>query len=489
MTSENHHSAVQTQLRVVVLAAGAGTRMKSEKPKMLHEVCGRTMLSHALHAADELSPVEIVAVVGHQRERVIEETTRVAPGLSSAVRTAVQEQQNGTGDAVRSALDAIDATEGGTVLVTNSDVPLLDGPAFRQLVNLHVEGDGATVTVLTSHAENPFGYGRIVRDDAGNVQQIVEEKDASADQRAICEVNSGVYCFDIEFLRSAISGLTTDNEQGELYLTDVIKDAYAQGKTVRGYQTDDAEIVEGVNDRVQLAARAESMQRRINEKWMRAGVTMHSPSSTWIDITATLGNDTVLRPNCEILGDTHIGSGCTIGPDTTLENTTVADGATVTRSHTVDSMIGADATVGPYGYMRPGSQLGDSAKVGTFVETKNSTIGNHTKIPHLTYVGDATIGEYTNIGASSVFVNYDGVNKFRTTIGDHVRTGSDTMFIAPVTIGDGAYSGAGTVIKDDVPPGALAVSSGPQRNIEGWVEKKRPGTGSAQAAEDARKDS
>lgn len=474
---------------VIILAAGSGTRMKSDIPKMLHRVCGRTMLGHALHAAAGIEPDAIVVVVGHQREKVSAAVAEIAADLGVPVSTAVQEQQNGTGDAVAAGMAGLPSGFSGTVLVTTSDIPLLDAETLREVVTRHDMRPRAAVTVLTSTAPDPTGYGRIVRNDDGEVLRIVEHKDASEAEKSIDEVNSGIYAFDAQVLRDKLGQLSTDNSQGELYLTDVIQLARQANGLIRGHRLDDADQVAGVNDRVQLAALAAEMNRRLCEAAMRAGATIVDPSSTWIDVGVRIGRDVTILPGTHLTGTTEIGDGATIGPDTTLEDTTVGEGATVIRTHSTGASIGVGAQVGPFAYLRPEAELGESSKIGTFVEVKKSRIGAHTKVPHLTYVGDATIGEHTNIGASSVFVNYDGVNKSRTVIGDHCRTGSDTMFVAPVTVGDGAYSGAGTVIKDDVPPGALAVSGGRQRNIDDWVIQNRPDSGSAAAALRTRNDS
>jgi bifunctional UDP-N-acetylglucosamine pyrophosphorylase/glucosamine-1-phosphate N-acetyltransferase len=336
--------------------------------------------------------------------------------------------------------------------------------------------------VLTSTAVDPTGYGRILRTTDGEVNAIVEEKEATDSQRSITEVNSGVYAFDFETLRDALASLDSNNAQHEFYLTDVIMIARRAGKRVRAQHIADSVLVAGANDRVQLSTLAREMNRRILESWMRAGVTVVDPASTWIDCDVHIAQDVTLLPGVQLTGTTSVGEDAVIGPDTTLDNVTVGERAVVVRSHGTDSVVGADATVGPFAYLRPGTRLGAHGKIGAYVETKNADIGEHSKIPHLTYVGDATIGHHSNIGASSVFVNYDGVNKSRTVVGSHVRTGSDTMFVAPLTVGDGAYTGAGTVLKNDVPPGALAVSGGAQRNIEGWVQKNRPGTPAADAA-------
>lgn len=460
--------------------------MKSDVPKVLHSLCGRSMIGHALAAASAIHPDSLITVVGHQRERVEAEIEAVAESLQRDISVAVQDQQNGTGHAVECALTALPPDFDGTVLVTAGDVPLLDAATLADLVAAHREGAGATVTVLTFTAPQPRGYGRIIRASDGSVTAIVEEADATDEQRDITEVNSGVYAFDAAYLRAALRELSSDNAQGELYLTDVIEIAEQQGRVVRAMHIDDSALVAGVNDRVQLAALRKEMNRRIVEHWMREGVSVFDPDTTWIDVGVRVGRDATLLPNVQLHGATVIGDRAQVGPDTTLVDVEVGEDATVVRSHGERSSVGAGSHVGPFAYLRPKSLIGEYAKIGAYVETKNTDIGAHTKVPHLTYVGDATIGEHTNIGASSVFVNYDGVNKSRTVVGSHVRAGSDTMFIAPVNVGDGAYTGAGTVLREDVPPGALAISGGRQRNIEGWVDAKRPGTAAAKAAVKAR---
>ncbi|WPF66846.1 MULTISPECIES: bifunctional UDP-N-acetylglucosamine diphosphorylase/glucosamine-1-phosphate N-acetyltransferase GlmU [unclassified Corynebacterium] len=469
---------------VVVLAAGAGTRMKSATQKTLHSIGGRSLLSHSLHAAAAIEPEHLVAVVGHQREQVSPAAEAIAQELGRPVVQAVQEEQKGTGHAVQCALGAIPDFQ-GTVIVTNGDVPLLRPETLRRLHEAHTESPTA-VTVLTLELEDPTGYGRIVRNEEGQVTSIVEQKDASDAERAIREVNSGVFAFDADVLRYGLAHLDSDNAQGELYLTDVLGIAREEGHTVRAHLADDARELAGVNDRVQLAAAGQELNRRTVEAAMRGGVTVIDPATTCIDVTVTLGQDITIEPGTQLRGTTSVGNGALIGPDSTLTDVAVGENASVVRTHALSSTIGPRAAVGPFTYLRPGTHLGEEGKLGGFVETKNATIGRGSKVPHLTYVGDATIGEQSNIGASSVFVNYDGVNKHHTVVGDHVRTGSDTMFIAPVTVGDGVYSGAGTVIKEDVPAGALVVSGGRQRNIEGWVERKRPGSPAAQAAQRAR---
>ncbi|PRX49967.1 bifunctional UDP-N-acetylglucosamine pyrophosphorylase/glucosamine-1-phosphate N-acetyltransferase [Prauserella shujinwangii] len=471
-------------LSTVILAAGEGTRMRSRIPKVLHPIAGRPLVEHAVRAAAGLDPEQLVVVVGHGREAVSEHLEHVGKVLGRSVTTAVQERQQGTGHAVSCALGTLPPGLSGTVLVTYGDVPLLDTTALAALLAEHSENRNA-VTVLTSVVDDPTGYGRILRDPDGAVLGIMEHKDAGPDQLEINEINSGVYAFDAATLAEGLNRLSTDNAQGELYLTDVLGMARGDGKRVGALVVDDPWLTEGVNDRVQLATLGAELNRRIVRRWQREGVTVVDPESTWLDADVTLARDVVIAPNVQLHGGTTVGEGARIGPDTTLTDVRVGAGATVVRTHGSESEIGDGASVGPFAYLRPGSRLGAKGKIGTFVETKNADIGTGSKVPHLTYVGDATIGEHSNIGASSVFVNYDGVRKHHTTVGSYVRTGSDTMFIAPVTVGDGAYSGAGTVIRRDVPPGALAVSGTPQRNIEGWVLRRRPGTPAAEAAEQA----
>ena len=464
---------------VFVLAAGEGTRMKSATPKVLHEISGRSLVGHVLAAARELDPERLVVVVGHGRDRVIPHLARVDPG----VEPVVQERQAGTGHAVRIAIEATDAAS-GTVLVTYGDTPLLSAETMKALAAEH-ERSGNAVTVLSAIVPDPTGYGRIIRDGDAFVG-IVEEKDATAEQRAITEMNSGVYAFDGALLADAVKRVTTDNAKGEEYLTDVVSilraDGHAVGVTVAG---DWREIL-GVNDRVQLAEARDLLNARLLRRWMRDGVTIVDPRTTWIDVTVTLEPDAQVDPGTQLCGTTTVASGARVGPHSTLTDTTVGAGAHVTYAVTDRAEIGPEVSVGPYAYLRPGTVLARGAKAGTYVEMKNATIGAGSKVPHLTYVGDADIGVGANIGASSVFVNYDGVNKHRSKVGDHVRTGSDNMFVAPVEVGDGAYTGAGTVVRRNVPPGALAVSGGPQRVFEGWVEQRRPGTAAAEAARNAR---
>src|SRR4051812_22633384 len=456
--------------------------MRSANPKVLHPIGGRSLLGHAMAAARALEPERLVVVVRHERDRVAGHVLEVDP---DAV-VADQDEIKGTGRAVACGLAALGGSgPDGTVVVTYGDVPLLEPATLRELVARHEES-AAAVTVLTAEVADPAGYGRVLRDAAGDVTGIVEHKDADEAQRAVREINSGIYAFDGAVLADALARIGTDNAQGEMYLTDVLAIARAHGRRVVAVRTADVWQVEGVNDRVQLAALGAELNRRVLTEWMRAGVTVVAPATTWVDVTAELAPDVTLLPGTQLHGRTSVAGGATVGPDTTLLDCEVGPGADVVRAHGTGATIGAGASVGPFAYLRPGTNLGERGKIGTFVETKNSTIGTGSKVPHLSYVGDAEIGAHTNIGAASVFVNYDGVRKARSRVGDHCRTGSDNMFVAPVTVGDGAYTGAGAVIRRDVPPGALSFSAAAQQIVEGWVERRRAGTSSAEAAARAR---
>ncbi|MCO1659974.1 bifunctional UDP-N-acetylglucosamine diphosphorylase/glucosamine-1-phosphate N-acetyltransferase GlmU [Pseudonocardia humida] len=465
----------------VVLAAGEGTRMRSAVPKVLHAIGGRSLLGHAVHAVAELQPEHLVVVLGHGRKEVGETVAALGGELGRPVLAAEQDKQLGTGHAVGCAMGSLPADLTGPVLVTYGDVPLLEPATLQGLLDEHAAA-GAAVTLLTTELDDPTGYGRILRDVDGTVTAIVEQRDASPEQRAVREINSGVYVFDGAFLTAGLDRLGTDNEQGELYLTDLIGIAHDDGLGVRGVRCPDTWQVSGVNDRVQLAEVRAELNCRVVTAWMRAGVTVVDPATTWVDVQVELSPDVVLHPGTQLHGRSAVGTRAEVGPDTTLTDCEIGEGARVVRTHGTRAVIGAGADVGPFAFLRPGTRLGDRGKIGTFVEVKNSDIGAGSKVPHLSYVGDADIGEHSNIGAASVFVNYDGVQKQRSVVGDHVRTGSDNMFVAPVRVGDGAYTGAGTVLRHDVPPGALSVSAGEQRIIEGWVARKRPGTPSAEAA-------
>lgn len=467
--------------------------MKSTLPKVLHPLLGRTLVGHVLAAAEPLGAERTIVVVGHGAEQVSAHLADVAP----YAEPVLQASQNGTGHAVRIALEAAGGVEGpvsrspersvsrSTVVVLNGDVPLLRPETVAALVAAH-EAGGAAATVLAAEVDDPTGLGRIVRDASGALERVVEERDATPEQRAIREINAGIYAFEGGLLRAALGKLSTDNDQGEEYLTDVFGLLATDGRPVAVHVADDAIQTLGCNDRAELAGLRRLLRDRVNTAWMRSGVTILDPATTWIDVTVTLEPDVVIDQNSQLRGATAVAAGATVGPDVTLVDTVVGAGASVVRAHAVGAEVGPEVTIGPYASLRPGTRLARKAKLGTFVETKNAAIGEGSKVPHLTYVGDATIGEFSNIGAASVFVNYDGVAKHHTTIGSHVRTGSDNMFIAPVEVGDGAYTGAGTVVREDVPPGALAVSGGPQRIFPDWTERKRPGTPPAEAARRAK---
>ncbi|MDQ1741943.1 MAG: bifunctional UDP-N-acetylglucosamine pyrophosphorylase / glucosamine-phosphate N-acetyltransferase [Pseudonocardiales bacterium] len=454
-------------------------------PKVLHSFAGRSLVGHALAATAPLDADRTAVVIGHGREQVAAHLAEIAPAAVSVV----QEQQNGTGHAVRVALQqlAADRPVTGTVLVLPGDAPLLSPDTLTALLQSHL-ASGAAATLLTSELDDPTGYGRVIRSgdparpDA--VLRVVEQKDAGPDELAVREVSAGVYAFDAAPLSEAVTRLSTDNAQGEEYLPDVVAIFVAEGRDVRA-RTAPADQTAGVNDRVQLAAAHRNYNQRLLERHMRAGVRVIDPQTCWVDAGVRLAPDVTLAPNVQLHGRTEVAAGATIGPDSTLTDTVVGPGSTLNRTVANQARIGAGVTIGPFAYLRPGTELADRVHIGTYVEIKASDIGTASKVPHLTYVGDASIGEHTNIGAASVFVNYDGVHKHRSRIGDHARTGADTMFVAPVTVGDGAYTAAGSVITSDVPPGALGVSRTPQRNVAGWVLRRRAGTGSAAAAQAA----
>ncbi|WGW10771.1 bifunctional UDP-N-acetylglucosamine diphosphorylase/glucosamine-1-phosphate N-acetyltransferase GlmU [Saxibacter everestensis] len=469
---------------VIVLAAGAGTRMKSAIPKVLHPIAGRSLLHHALAAAAGCQPESLVVVLRHERELVAAHVAEISERILPAPSIADQDEIPGTGRAAECALAMLPTGLSGTIVVSYGDVPLLTSETINELVRFHESG-GHGVSVLSADVADPAGYGRIIRDADGQVLRIVEQKDADETERSITEINSGIYAFDAEVLRAALQKVGTDNAQGEKYLTDVLAHARQAGSTVAALVTSDIWQVEGANDRVQLAALGKELNRRICERWMRAGVTIVDPNTTWIDADVELNPDVTILPGVQLQRATVVGGGSTIGPDSTLSDVEVGERSSVVRTHGSLAVLGDDVSVGPFAFLRPGTELGANGKIGTFVETKNAKIGAKSKVPHLSYVGDATIGENSNIGAASVFVNYDGVNKHHTTIGSNVRLGSDNMFVAPVTVGDGAYSGAGTVVRKDVPPGALAINVAPQRNLEGWVQQNRAGTPAALAASEA----
>ena len=457
----------------IVLAAGFGKRMNSSTPKVLHPICGMPILGHVLETVEELKPAQIIAVVGHGKERV----TKYLNADFKKVKTVVQKQQKGTGHAEQTALAEMKNFK-GLVLITAGDTPLLTSDSISRLVAAAKESKAA---VLTADLPDPTGYGRIIR-LASMVDRIVEQSDASSEELEITEINTGVYVFDVEVLKKAITQIKANNKQGEIYLTDVIAVINNMGESVTAVMCEDYLEALGINDRSQLAMSQQILQQTINEYWMSQGVSMRNPDSVVIDVNVTLGQDVFLDNNTHLLGNTVVGSNSVIGPDSMLKDCVVGTNSHVLRTTANEAKIGNNCEIGPYTYLRPGTVLKDGVKAGAYVEIKNSTVGQGSKVPHLSYVGDATIGIETNIGAATVFVNYDGVEKHKTVVGDHVKIGSDTMLVAPVKIGDGAYTAAGSVITENVPAGALGVERTKQRNIEGWVARKRGKTKSASAA-------
>lgn len=463
-------------LAAIVLAAGEGTRMKSaDRPKALYGFAGRTMLGHVLVATGPLDPELTIVVVGHRAQDVRKHLEVHGP----PVATVVQEQQLGTGHATRLAVESLPADAIGTVVVLFADTPLLRPESLLALVAEH-HRTGAAATMLTSIADDPTGYGRVIR-SGDEVIRVVEERDTTHEERAVREVATGVYAFDVVRLRDALRRVSRDNAQREEYLPDVVGILVGNGRRVSAVVAPAADTA-GVNDRVQLAAAHRSYNTRLLEAYMRAGVTIIDPATTWLDAGVHLAPDVTLLPSVYLHGATVVWDGASIGPDVSLTDTTVGERTRISRAVGFSATIGADCEIGPFAYLRPGVELADGVKIGTYVEVKASSIGTGAKVPHLSYVGDATIGEHTNIGAASVFVNYDGVRKQRSTIGSHARTGADNMFVAPVTVGDGAYTAAGSVIDEDVPPGALGIARARQRNVAGWVAKRRPGTAADDAA-------
>ena len=464
------------QLAVVVLAAGEGTRMKSATPKVLHEIAGLPLIGHVLSTAHSLGADHVVAVLRHEREQIENYVKAFYPTTSVALQDAVP----GTGRAVEAALDQLPADFVGDVAVLSGDVPLLDVASIEQLLEIH-RGSENSGTLISAVMADANGYGRIVR-SRENFVGIVEQKDATAEQLEINEINAGVYIFDSSHLKTALSKVTLENSQKEKYLTDVAALMLEQGQKVSAHPISDNWLVAGINDRAQLGEVASELNARIVRAWQHAGVTIQEPATTWIDVTVQLAKDVTLLPSTRLHGFTSIGEGSVIGPDTDLTDIEVGSNVTIIRTQGASSKIDSGASVGPFAYLRPGTHLGQDGKIGTFVETKNAKIGAGAKVPHLSYVGDAEIGEGSNIGAGTIFANYDGIEKHRTVIGAYAKTGSGNVFVAPIVIGDGAYTAAGSTIRRDVEPGALALNTTPQKNLAGWVLDKRPGSKSAEAA-------
>lgn len=471
----------EDHLAVVVLAAGEGVRMRSATPKVMHEIAGLPLLGHSLATATSLGAKYVIPVIRHQKDTLEAYIHTFYP----KVHPAHQDDIPGTGRALECALNVLPDGFNGAVVVTSADVPLLDVQTIEAMLEVHLSS-GSGATLLTAIFEDPSGYGRIIRTDSGAFSSIVEHRDATEEELEIKEVNAGVYVFDYELVRAALSKISAQNAAGEKYLTDAVTEIAKSGSKVQALAVRDNWLVAGINNRVQLQQVASELNRRICQGWMLAGVSIMDPDTTFIDITAVIGEDVTLLPGTYLKGIIKIGSGSLIGPEVSIHDSEIGENVTVRKSEINGAVIEADASVGPFSYIRPGTHLGAGGKIGTFVETKNAKIGAGSKIPHLSYVGDATIGEHSNIGAGTIFANYDGVEKHHTTIGSHVRTGSHNVFVAPVEIADGAYTAAGTVVRKDVAPGDLAMNVAPQRSIANWVLAKRAETSSAEAAKKAK---
>ena len=458
------------QTKALILAAGAGTRMKSEKPKVAHEVLGKPLVRWVVDAAHDAGIEDVITVVGHLREQV-------EPLVAADTRIVFQAQRRGTADAVEAARAALTREDGtikpGSLVVLSGDCPLVSPETIARLVRVREEQDAAVV-VLTMDMADPFGYGRIVRDRDGSadgVARIVEQKDCSPEEAAITECNAGFYCFDAPALFDALTRVSDDNAQGEFYLTDVLEICRNDGRKVLALKTADAQEAMGINSRRQLAQATRAMQQRINGRHMDNGVTMLDPDTVWIGPDVTIEPDVELLPMTMLWGATSIGRDSVIGPNTRLTDTVVGCGCRVDETVAEQTRIDDAATTGPRAYLRPGTHLCRGAKAGTHVEIKKSVIGEGSKVPHLSYIGDTMMGSGVNVGAGSITCNYDGVNKHTTVIGDNVFIGSDTMMVAPLNIGEGAIVGAASCITRDVTADALALERNDQREIPGWAAK------------------
>ena len=457
---------MEKEFAAVILAAGKGTRMKSAWPKVLHPICGQPMLEFPLRAARQAGFGKLRVVIGHQSEAVRQRCA------AEDIEWVEQAEQLGTGHALLCAAGSL-AGFSGDLLLLCGDVPLLRSETLRQLQEFHTR-EQATVTVLTAQMPNPTGYGRIIRDGA-QVLRIVEEKDASDQERQVCEINTGTYLFDAEFVFSALRNLKTDNAQGEYYLTDVVAAAVAANKITRAICVSDPTEVMGINDRCQLAEAEALMRWRINTALMRSGVTMSDPTTTYIDARVRIGADTVLHPNVQLRGNTQIGGNCTIETGVVVVDSQVADGSRLKAGSAIEeAQIGPDCTIGPMAHLRPGTVLSGKNKIGNFVETKKAVLGEGSQSSHLTYIGDAEVGRNVNFGCGTITCNYDGARKHKTTIEDDVFIGSDVQFVAPVHIGRNSLIAAGSTITKDVPADALALARTEQKNIEGWSLRKKP---------------
>ncbi|WP_308637019.1 bifunctional UDP-N-acetylglucosamine diphosphorylase/glucosamine-1-phosphate N-acetyltransferase GlmU [Paenibacillus silvisoli] len=452
------------KVMAIVLAAGQGKRMKSKLYKVLHPVCGKPMVGHVLQTVKDAACERTVVVLGHGAETV-------RAYLGDGAEFVLQEQQLGTGHAVQQ-VEPVLGEEAGTTVILYGDTPLVTSETIGELLALHHKTEAAA-TVLTAVVPNPQGLGRIIRDEAGNVLRIVEQKDCAPEQAAITEINTGMYCFDNKKLFQALKQVTNNNAQGEYYLTDVMEILKNAGETVGAYCAPDFAEGIGVNDRVGLAEAEVLMRARINRKHQINGVTIIDPANTYIEADVTIGSDTVIYPGTVLRGRTVIGEDCVIGPHADVTDTTIGNGVTVKHSNTVEAVIGDDSAVGPYAYLRPGAKLGAGCKIGDFVEIKNAELGEGTKVSHLSYVGDAKVGKDVNIGCGAITVNYDGYNKSLTEIGDRAFVGSNVNLIAPVKIGDGAYVVAGSTITQDVPENDVAIARERQINKPGYAEKLR----------------
>lgn len=451
-----------SKIHAVVLAAGQGTRMKSKLYKVLHPVCGKPMVQHVVDTLASMRVEDVVVVVGHGADTV-------QATLGERVAYALQKEQLGTAHAVQQAASFLQAKE-GTTFILYGDVPLLSEETLTALLHFH-EDQKAAATVLTAVLPDPTGYGRIVRNDSGEVMEIVEHKDASDEVQAIKEINTGIYCFDNQKLWNALAQVKNDNVQGEYYVTDCIGILRQAGEKVVAFEAADPDETMGVNDRAQLSEAEAYMRKRIAVRHMKNGVSIIDPLSTYIEADVTIGSDTILQPGTYLRRGTTIGSDCVIGPQADLSNTKVADGVTISYSVLVDAKVDEQATVGPFAYVRPGTEIGPQTKIGDFVELKNAKIGKGTKIPHLSYVGDAEIGEGVNIGCGTITVNYDGAVKHKTVVQDGSFIGCNTNLVAPVTVGKNAYVAAGSTINQDVPDDALAIARERQVNKPGYANK------------------
>lgn len=463
-------------LVAVVLAAGAGTRMKSEKPKVIHEVLGVPMVCLVSQALRAAGADQVVAIVSYKEDLV----KAVLPDFVTPVH---QDAPIGTANAVLTAESAVSPDHASLVVIAG-DTPLITPESIRLLVDYR-ESHGAEMAVLTADVVDPSGYGRIIRDVSGQVTAIVEEKDATEEQRAITEVNTGIYCFKVDGLWARLEHIGNDNAQGEYYLTDILELIIAEGGKAVAIPCSDAGEVMGVNDRVQLAEATAILQRRVNRRLMLSGVTMIAPDLTWVSPQASIAPDVTIYPGTSVTGCSTIATGCVLGPETRIHESQVGENCTIDSSIVSESVIAANVTVGPRGYIRPNCDIGEGAKIGTNVEVKKSTVGANTKIPHLSYVGDATIGEDCNFGAGTITCNYDGYRKSQTVIGDCVLIGSNTMLVAPVEVGDGAATGAGSVITQNVSADALALERSEQRMLEGWAARKRAKYGHGKCSENS----